>query len=354
MDLQRAALTLLFSIVVPALHPNAHVILDPPNALATVSEAGGDSQAAAGSAATEGTPARRVGTLPEATASFGAVASDGWMYVYGGHVSATHSYSIEAVSGSFHRWNLSTGAWEALPGGPGLQGVGLAAHEGRIYRAGGMQPRNRKGEPEDQRSVADVARFDPATRQWVPLPPLIAPHSSHDVVIAGNQLFVIGGWTMRGKETPVWLDAIEVLDLSVPGAAWKSLPMPVRRRAFVAAVLGESIYLIGGMDDRGRILNRVDIFDVARGTWSAGPTLPPGRNNGFSPAAATLDGRLYVSVADGSCFRLDSNGKAWERIGSATPRVAHRLVADSGRVLVVGGADRGANLDLVEAIAISH
>ena len=200
MDLQRAALTLLFSIVVPALHPDAHVILDPPNALATRSEAAGDSQAAAGSAATEGTPATRVGTLPEATASFGAVASGGWMYVYGGHVSATHSYSIEAVSGSFHRWNLSTGAWEALPGGPGLQGVGLAAHEGRIYRAGGMQPRNRKGEPEDQRSVADVARFDPATRQWMPLPPLIAPHSSHDVVIAGNQLFVIGGWTMRGKE----------------------------------------------------------------------------------------------------------------------------------------------------------
>ena len=354
MDLPRAALTLLFSIVFPALQPNAHVILDPPNALATASAHVDDSQAAAGRASTEETPARRVGTLPEATASFGAIASDGWMYVYGGHVSATHSYSIEAVSGSFHRWNLSTAAWEALPGGPGLQGVGLAAHEGMIYRAGGMQPRNPKGEPEDQHSVADVARFDPATRQWMPLPPLLAPHSSHDVVIAGNQLFVIGGWTMRGKEKPVWLDTMEVFDLAAAGAGWKSLPMPVRRRAFVAAVLESRIYVIGGIDDRGRILNRVDIFDIARGAWSTGPTLPPGRNNGFSPAAATLDGRLYVSVADGSCFRLEANGKAWERVGGATPRVAHRLVADAGRLLVLGGADRGANLDLVEAIAVSR
>jgi hypothetical protein len=355
MDLPRLGLTLLFSVLLPASRPDGQLSFNLPDRLGGVSQAvETPSQASAAGTAVEGTAARRVGTLPEATASFGAVASDGWLYVYGGHVSPTHSYSIEAVSGSLHRWNLSTGVWEALPGGPGLQGVGLAAHDGRIYRAGGMQPRNRKGEPEDQRSVDEAARFDPAARQWQPLPPLNAPRSSHDVVTVGTRLFAIGGWTMRGKESPVWLDTIEQLDLSVTGAAWKSLPLPVRRRAFVAATVEDRIYLIGGMDDRGRILNRVDIFDVARGTWSAGPTLPPGRNNGFSPAAATHEGRLYVSVADGSCFRLDSEGKTWKQIGTATPRVAHRLVADSGRLLVLGGADRGANLDLVEAIAISR
>jgi hypothetical protein len=355
MDLPRLALALLFSIFIPALPFGGRLSVNLPNDAGRVPQAvEASSQASAGGAAGEGTPATRAGTLPEATASFGAVASDGWMYVYGGHVSPTHSYSIDAVSGSFNRWNLSSGVWEALPGGPGLQGVGLAAHDRKIYRAGGMQPRNRKGEPEDQHSVDEAARFDPATRQWLPLPRLIAGRSSHDVVIAGNHLFVIGGWTMRGKESQVWLDTIERLDLSAADAAWTSLPLPVRRRAFAAATVGARIYLVGGMDDRGRILNRVDIYDVARGTWSAGPTLPPGRNNGFSPAAATLEGRLYVSVADGRCFRLDPEGKTWERIGSATPRVAHRAVADSGRLLILGGADRGANLDVIEAIAIGH
>ena len=354
MVLQRVALTMVFSIAAPPLYPHVHLVIGLPHTIAqTRDAAAGGSQAVTG-AAVKRTVARRVGTLPEATASFGAVASDGWMYVYGGHVSPTHSYSIEAVSGAFHRWNLSTGAWEGLPGGPGLQGVGLAAHAGKIYRAGGMQPVNRKGEPDDQRSVADAARFDPSTREWTPLPPLMAPRSSHDVVIVGHQLFVMGGWTMRGKEPVVWLDTIEVLDLSAPGAAWKSVPLPVRRRAFIAAVLGERIYVIGGMDDKSRILSRVDVFDVARGTWSTAPDLPPGKNSGFGPAAAALDGRLYVSVADGSCFRLDPEGKAWEQIASGAPRVAHRLVADAGRLLIVGGADRGANLDLIEEIAVGR
>jgi hypothetical protein len=42
--------------------------------------------------------ARRVATLPEPTSSFGAVASNGWLYVYGGHVARTHTYATTAVS----------------------------------------------------------------------------------------------------------------------------------------------------------------------------------------------------------------------------------------------------------------
>ena len=99
--------------------------------------------------------------------SFGAAASDGWLYVYGGHVVPTHSYSTEAVSGKFNRLRLADGkTWERLPDGPPLQGLNLAAHGGKIYRVGGMQPLNKPGEPQDIRSVADVARFDPATGKW--------------------------------------------------------------------------------------------------------------------------------------------------------------------------------------------
>ena len=92
----------------------------------------------------------RYATLPEATSSFGAVACDGYVYVYGGHIARTHSYHTEAVSGRFHRLKLEAGAkWEELPGGPGLQGMNLAAHGGKVYRVGGMQPRNKVGEKAD-------------------------------------------------------------------------------------------------------------------------------------------------------------------------------------------------------------
>ena len=89
----------------------------------------------------------RYATLPQATSSFGAVESEGWLYVYGGHITPTHTYSTEAVSGRFNRLNLSTGKWEELPSGPPLQGMNLTAHAGKIYRVGGMAPRNK---PETQ------------------------------------------------------------------------------------------------------------------------------------------------------------------------------------------------------------
>ena len=84
--------------------------------------------------------------------------------------------------------------------------MNLVAHRGKIYRVGGMQPRNRPGDPQDVRSVADVARFDPARRQWEALPPLPSPRSSHDVVMLGDRMMVVGGWWLKGKEGTDWPD----------------------------------------------------------------------------------------------------------------------------------------------------
>jgi hypothetical protein len=294
-------------------------------------------------------------TLPEATTSFGAVVSDGWLYVYGGHIAATHSYSTAAVSGRFSRLNLSDGkTWESLPGGPPLQGLNLAAHGGRIYRLGGMQPKNKAGEPQDVRSVADVARFDSSTRQWEALPPLPAPRSSHDVVVVGDTLIVVGGWALGGKEDTRWPDSMDVLDLAAPALAWKTVPQPFKRRALVAAALGNKIYAIGGFDERSQVVHGLSVYDIASGTWASGPELPGGALNGFGPAACELDGRLYVSIDDGGMYRLDTAAMTWDKIGSATPRIVHRLVPFGRQVLVVGGAHRGANSDLIEAIRVDR
>src|SRR5688500_6006800 len=56
----------------------------------------------------DGSPPRAMTlrALPEPTSSFGAAVADGWLYVYGGHVSPTHAYSTSAVSGHFARRRL--------------------------------------------------------------------------------------------------------------------------------------------------------------------------------------------------------------------------------------------------------
>ncbi len=293
-------------------------------------------------------------TLPQATASFGAVASGGWLYVYGGHVSPTHTYFTEAVSGRFDRLRL-TGepVLEELPAGPGLQGMNLAAHNGKIYRIGGMAPRNKRGEPADNYSVVDSARFDPATRKWEGLPPLPAPRSSHDVVVIGDQLYVAGGWTLAGKDQK-WMDTLLVMDLSAAKLEWTALPQPFKRRALMAAALDGNLFLIGGINDRQKVERTVSIFDPRSKTWSEGPPLPEGPVLGFAPAAGMHRGSLYVSVADGTLLRLDKSGRAWEKAGASTPRLAHRLASAGDTILVIGGAANGKNSDLIEAIPVSR
>ncbi|MBK9170843.1 MAG: hypothetical protein IPM24_25770 [Bryobacterales bacterium] len=290
--------------------------------------------------------------LPEATSSFGAAVLDGWLYVYGGHIAPTHSYSTEAVSGRFGRMRLDgTGDWEELPAGPALQGMNLVAHAGRIYRVGGMAPRNEPGQPADNHSVADAARFDPATRAWEPLPPLPEPRSSHDLVAAGDKLYAVGGWTMAGKSTR-WLETIAVLDLAAASPEWTSLPQPFRRRALMAAVYEGKIYVVGGISDKTQVVRSVAIYDPATNEWTEGPDLPEGKILGFSPAVAVHHGSLYASVADGSLLRLGAGDTAWSKAAQLTPRVAHRAAGHGPSLFVLGGAAKGKNFDLIEQVHI--
>jgi hypothetical protein len=297
--------------------------------------------------------ATRFAILPEATSSFGEVVSNGWLYVYGGHIAHTHSYSTESVSGLFERLNLTDGKWEALPGGPGLQGMNLAAYQGEIYRIGGMAPRNKPGEKQAIYSVGDCARFDPATKSWEPLPALPAPRSSHDVAVVGSKLVVVGGWTLDGPAGGKWLDTLEVLDLSAEKLEWKSIKQPFKRRALIAASVDGKMYVIGGFDEHNKIIHDVAIYDPGANQWASGPAVPGGEIDGFAPAACAHNGALYVSVADGSLYRLNASRQEWEKEGIGTPRVAHRIASWGNSILISGGADNGNNSNLIEAIAIA-
>jgi len=288
--------------------------------------------------------------LPEAVSCFGGIVADGSVYVYGGHTGKAHNYSTATVSGKFHRLDLKNPkAWDELPGGPPLQGMNLAAHDGKIYRVGGMQPRNAPGEPADNYSVADVACYDPATKAWAELPKLPEPRSSHDVVVLDGKLYVVGGWTMKGREQKSeWLKSILVLDLADKNAQWSAIEQPFLRRALCAAAYNGKLYVIGGMNEKGAIQKLVDVFDPKTKKWSKGSSLPGDDGNGFSPAACTLDKRLFVNTADGVVYRLDPKyeGKpdpksnAWERVGGIdVGRIVARLVpAGRGRLLILGGS----------------
>jgi N-acetylneuraminic acid mutarotase len=302
------------------------------------------------------TKTEKLPALPVAASSLGAVACGGHVYVYGGHVAPVHTYSTEAVTGRFFRRPLSGNdapAWDELAGGPPLQGMNLAAHGGRIYRIGGMDPRNEPGNPAENFSVASAACYDPATNAWADLPPIPEPRSSHDVAVVGDTLYVVGGWTMLGHDGEEWCDTMLALDLANPSAGWKTLPQPFVRRALSAAVDEGKLYVIGGFTEEEEASRQVDIFDPATGTWAQGPELPGEALNGFAPAACMVGGIVHVSVADGSVHRLSQAGCRWEPVASVVPRIVHRAVSDGdGHLVLVGGAANAENLDLVERVPV--
>ena len=298
--------------------------------------------------------ASAVPPLPKGVSSLGAVACDGYLYVYGGHSGQRHSYDNTTALGTFQRLKLDGGtAWEALPGGPGLQGLALVEHKGSIIRIGGMTPKNVPGEDGNLLSTAECRKFDVATKTWTKLPDMPAPRSSHDAWVMGDKLYVVGGWEMKGKDAKsTWPDTALVLDLAAKSPEWKSIPQPFQRRALACAGLGTSLYVIGGLDADGKVQQKVEVYDTATGRWTAGPDLP-GKGSGFSPAATATSSKLYVSSDDGELHMLSKDGKAWISLGkSQSSRMVHRIVFDREKLFLIGGTNRDGNFDEIETVSV--
>lgn len=297
--------------------------------------------------------------LPEAINSFGGAVLDGWLYVYSGHTGATHKYNNGTTTKHFRRLNLKDGgAWEDLPCGPALQGVTLVAHRDSLYRIGGMSAHQKPGEPDDLVSVADFARFDPIAKTWAELPALPAPRSTHDAVVLGDKLYVVGGWSMRGGDSTraEFLEDALVFDLAGNGARWESLPAPpFQRRALAVAAIKGKVYVLGGLEEDGKVVKSVAIYDPATKAWTQGPELPGSKLEGFAPSAFGVSEKLYVSGFDGLLHRLNEAGDGWDVAGKlAVPRLTHRLLPGiAGDLLAVGGNFAGSPVRFVESISIA-
>lgn len=292
--------------------------------------------------------------LPESFSSFGACVADGYVYVYGGHAGKTHTYSTETALGKFRRLNLASPTkWEELPAGMKLQGLALVAHKSKVIRVGGMAPQNKPGDPSDNVSTATVQSFDPKANEWTDLPPLPAARSSHDAVVVDDTLVVVGGWNMKGKgKGSEWADTAFTLNLADPKAGWQTIPQPFVRRALTAAVLDGKVYVLGGLMKDGDASVGVDILDVKTGKWATGPEYPKVGMNGFSAAAAVVNGELYLNPADGVVYKL--TGEKWTEVTKVTqPRFVHRAVpAGDNQLLILAGAARGGSRADSELISV--
>jgi N-acetylneuraminic acid mutarotase len=287
------------------------------------------------------------------------------LYVYGGHTGQPHDHSAANLSNHFRRVPLNGGkAWEELPMQTPLQGVVLVAHGGRLYRIGGLNAHNATTDvEEDMHSTDDFASFDPQSKTWTPLAPLPAARSSHDGVVIGDTLYVVGGWKLQGAGRGEWQRELLAYDLAKPQPAeaaekpaWAQLPaMPKSRRALAAGEWQGKLVAIGGIDEDGAVSRESTIFDPATGQWSESPELPAGDLAGFGASAWNLNGRLYVSGLPGVLYRLSEDGKSWEEAARLkTPRFFRRLLPgqEPNTLLAVAGSAEDGHVANVEAIRV--
>jgi N-acetylneuraminic acid mutarotase len=105
---------------------------------------------------------------------------------------------------------------------------------------------------------------------------------------------------------------------------WKSLA-PIAggtRQEHSTGTTGSKILIIGGMVN-GDSINKVEIYDIEKDSWSNGPSLPVAMHH---PNIASVDGNIYVLggltgttwAATGQSFRYDAVDNKWVKLAEMT------------------------------------
>lgn len=283
--------------------------------------------------------------LPQVVTSFGAAMVDGSLYVYGGHMGDAHQYVAGDQDHVLRKLDVAgfeqtgKGEWQTLIEGPALQGLAMVPHGNSVIRLGGFTARNTDPAEQDLWSTDEVARYSPETNSWEALPSLPEPRSSHDAIVLGGKLYVVGGWQLAGNGNTTWHKTAWSLDLDKEGAQWEPLPdVPFVRRALALAAFNGKLYVLGGMEEQGGPTTKVSCFDPATQTWSEETPLPGQGMSGFGCAGFATGGKLYVSTISGEVLERNEDGSWTVKQKLDRARFFHRMLPlDSERLLIVGG-----------------
>ena len=282
--------------------------------------------------------------IPAGLTSFGASRIGQRIYLVGGKSGKAHDYARDYQNRKVFQFDLedADAGWQPVADNLGLQGLASVDHQSKLIRLGGLEARNKPGEDHDLHSISDVVAFDINQHQWSKLPSLPAGRSSFDACRLGDQIFVVGGWSMAGEAHPIWATDLLMIDLKADTPEWIAVKAPFEKRALAVGSFKNQIVVVGGIDRNGSPSKSVHLFDPQRRTWSQGPALPTeGKMQGFGCAVANVGDYLLANAYDGSILALSPDLKSWQLLGRLDQgRFFHRLVALSdSKFAIVGGAN---------------
>ena len=160
-----------------------------------------------------------------------------------------------------------------------------------------------------------------------------------------RSIWIVGGLSGSGIGTTV--GSVDLYDpvLNVWYPAVTTLPTPVSFAAY-AATAGK-LYIFGGFDSSGIVQSKVQVYDIASDSWSAGAVLPSPRAN---IGATVLNGKIEILggttgaasaawVGSTSIFEYSTAGNSWVTKTTVLPAATSErlLFASSSTVYQIGG-----------------
>jgi hypothetical protein len=237
------------------------------------------------------------------------------------------------------RFDPASGAYRRVAELPvGIDHPVVSAHDGDVIVAGGYV--------DGAEATNRAWSYTPRTGAVRELPPMHFVHGAAAGAVLGDRLYVAGGLFEFGNEqTPH--RSLEIYDFG--DHTWTVGPdMPTARHHFGAAALGDKVYFAGGRQPADLSLASFEAFDPAANRWQRLPSLPIGAG-----AAGVAAGDDEVIVVGGGEDEFDPEGgkwvlpttyayhprsRRWTRLPDlGTPRHGEAVAVAAGRLYVFRG-----------------
>ncbi|XP_077294155.1 uncharacterized protein LOC143916780 [Arctopsyche grandis] len=161
--------------------------------------------------------------------------------------------------------------------------------------------------------------------------------------VVGNYIFIIGG---INEENQV-LDTIERWDINNKTSKILEKKMTLKRHSHAAVVNDDRIFVIGGYDGEN-VLKNVESYSIEKDTWQDVDSM---KSNRVNLAAVTVGNLIYAiggsvsldgedglkAVDSVECLNININ--KWDYVGNLTkPLKGHSAVVEKGRIICFGDA----------------
>ena len=182
----------------------------------------------------------------------------------------------------------ASGIWTEAPKVPDMRDEAAAANvEGHLYYLGGFTARP-AGPGTVVSDLVDI--YDPVAGTWSAGPPLPVGSPRHHLATAviGTSLYVLGGFTGPSGQ---FLGSAQTWVLAA--GAWSRLAdQPVARGAAAVQVVGTKIFVAGGGPNEGASVADVYAYDPAADAWTTRASLQAARQHVGS--CATQGGMIVL------------------------------------------------------------